>query len=242
MATHKGRSPNYPILGLEEAIKRVRVLYDKERKAQIRREVAVSAWGYKALSGSALRTLSSVKQYGLIEGSGSSVRASNLAVMILHGNQESRQIAIKQAALKPRLFMELLTEDFSDGLPSDEGLRAYLITEKDFMGPEAADKCISSFRDTIEFAKLKEGEYINSRLEDDNGTESEKVLKNPRDTMELDRREKPLHAFSWPLSKGVSVEVRFRGGTVNSEHIETLREYLVLAKKAIEKEDQEDSG
>jgi len=44
--------------------------------------------------------------------------------------------------------------------------------------------------------------------------------------------------FTWPLSKGVTAEVRFTGGEVNTSHLELLAKYLELAKLAIETSDQ----
>jgi hypothetical protein len=46
--------------------------------------------------------------------------------------------------------------------------------------------------------------------------------------------EKQIHSFTWPLSKGVTAEVRLSGPEVKPAHLEMLREYLQLAKKALE--------
>lgn len=42
----------------------------------------------------------------------------------------------------------------------------------------------------------------------------------------------PTHLFSWPLSKGVLAEVKLTGD-ITAEHLEMLRSYLDLAKKAM---------
>jgi hypothetical protein len=44
---------------------------------------------------------------------------------------------------------------------------------------------------------------------------------------------KEEHCYSWPLGPGLNVEVRFVGSAVHSSHIELLREYLGIAKMAL---------
>lgn len=44
----------------------------------------------------------------------------------------------------------------------------------------------------------------------------------------------PTQLFSWPLSKDVTAEVRLTGLDITSAHLELLRDYLELAKKAMQ--------
>jgi hypothetical protein len=45
-----------------------------------------------------------------------------------------------------------------------------------------------------------------------------------------------LRVFSWPLSKGVTAEVRLSGGEIRPSHLEMLRKYLELAESGWEPE------
>lgn len=45
--------------------------------------------------------------------------------------------------------------------------------------------------------------------------------------------------FSWPLAKGVMAEVRLTGGDIRPGHIDMLRQYLALAKTALQDDEPE---
>jgi hypothetical protein len=44
--------------------------------------------------------------------------------------------------------------------------------------------------------------------------------------------------FSWPLAKGVTAEVRLTGDELKATHLEMLRQYLEIAKTAIDSDDE----
>src|SRR5947209_3634075 len=58
------RSPNYPTIGLPEAIKRVQAIYQQERRNSMPSEVAARHLGYTSLNGHARSVLSALKKYG----------------------------------------------------------------------------------------------------------------------------------------------------------------------------------
>jgi hypothetical protein len=43
--------------------------------------------------------------------------------------------------------------------------------------------------------------------------------------------------FSWPLSKEIMAEVKLTGSGIRSVHLERLRQYLELAKDAVDSDD-----
>src|SRR5438067_12212354 len=106
----KSRSPDYPAIGLNEAIARARRVYDSGiYQAPVSKEVFAQQMGYKGLNGGSLPVLSALAKYGLIEGRGNDTRVSPLAVSIIahrEGTPE-RARAIREAAGKPELFVEL---------------------------------------------------------------------------------------------------------------------------------------
>jgi len=49
-----------------------------------------------------------------------------------------------------------------------------------------------------------------------------------------DEQSVPGAVYRWPLSKDLMAELRITGGTVTPAHLEVLRQYLELAKNAVQ--------
>lgn len=232
----KMKSPNYPAIGLSQAIESVRQFWNKEKKTAVSPEVAVKAMGYTGLNGHSLTRLSALKKYGLLDSEGKSVRVSQLAMTIIHSpddSQEQRK-AVLEAAMKPDIFRELY-ETHLDA--SDEALKAHLVLKKGFT-EAGAKQFIAAFRDTLVLAKPSDAGYdAGKKLEEGNmsdagmghGGAGAGTLKQQ------------IRVFSWPLSKDVSVEVRLTGAEdIKPSHLERLRQYLELAKAAVSGEDEQE--
>lgn len=145
------RSPNYPQLSLDEALKRVKQVFDRERQHPTSRDVVLLGMGYNGANGASLGSLSAAIKYGLLEKAGDDLRVSDRAVAILHPHSpEERAAAIHAAATAPALFAELL-DHFKGGLPSDDSLRAYLVRRG--FAQSALTSVIQAFRDTISLVK-----------------------------------------------------------------------------------------
>jgi len=124
------RSPSYPSTPLEEAIELVRKIHNVERTNSVDREVAVKAMGYSGISGRSATVLSNLIQFGLVEKTGKNeVRVTRRAIDIIYPDtEESKAEALRAAAREPELF-QAITERFTDGLPSETALQAYLIRQ-----------------------------------------------------------------------------------------------------------------
>jgi hypothetical protein len=151
------RSPSYPAIGLADALERANVLYKKEGRNAAPVDAAVTHWGYGVKSSGGRLVLAALRRYGLIEdekhGSHTQVKLSRLALDIILGEDGPKKAeAIQLAALAPPINRELL-EKYSDGLPSDQSLRHYLVVERGFTDG-AAEEFIPRLRDTIAFAEL----------------------------------------------------------------------------------------
>lgn len=150
----KARSPQYPAIGLKEAVDLVEKVYEEDYQNPIPRDVAAKHMGYNGLNGKSLGVLSALKKYGLLEGRGDDTRVSDLAVQIIahpSGSGE-RAKALQAAGVLPELFAEL-DGRFQGGKASDQALRSYLLTQK-FI-PSGADAAIRAYRET---KQLVEGE------------------------------------------------------------------------------------
>ncbi len=149
------KSPNYPFMGLEIAIDKARLLYEKDGKAGAPRVVALKYWGYNnPRSGSAGRTVSALKKFGLTEDKGGRIVPSQSTIDLLVYPKESDKYkqAIRSCSLKPKIYRDLW-EKYKNGLPSNEALRAELIAEQNF-NPKQVDAFIDNFRKTLHFAGL----------------------------------------------------------------------------------------
>jgi hypothetical protein len=148
------------MLPLGEAIRRARQLYDQEGTAHTSPEVAVTAWGYKGLNGASTGVLSAVRHYGLVSDAGRDVKLSERGLTILLEPEGSPDYceAIQAAAREPRIFAEIL-EEYPSGLPSDQGLVAYLVRKQSFT-EDGAKKLTAVLRATLEFASQHDGKHI----------------------------------------------------------------------------------
>jgi hypothetical protein len=161
----KMRSPQYPAIGLKEAIEKIAMVYERDYQNTVPRSVIAEHMGYSGLSGKSLSVLSAMGKFGLLEGRGDGNRASDLAVAIIAhppGTPE-RTVAIKEASGKPELFAELDAK-FNSGKASDQAIRSYLLTQK-FI-PSAADSAVRSYRETKQFVESESVGY-NAPLSDE---------------------------------------------------------------------------
>jgi len=151
------RSPSYPAINLETAIRRARELYARERQHLASVDTIASHWKYKSLNGPAHLTLAALKKYGLIvdDGKGAARRASltDLAVEILQNpDPRARDEALQRAALSPSIHRELW-EKYGNAPPSDANLKWILTRERGFTETGAAE-FIPVYKDTVAYAKL----------------------------------------------------------------------------------------
>lgn len=167
-AKTRTRSPGYPSLGLEEAIRRVGVLYDKAHGHKVGLESAASEWNSNTKSSSFLQAVSALKQFGLIDDEGKGderqIGVSELAKSIVIDDDDSpeRLKAIKTAALNPPMHREIWDKYGGSVPPSDSPIRVYLLRERPVtkFHPDHVDGFISQFRSTIAYAKLSADDTI----------------------------------------------------------------------------------
>lgn len=124
------RSPSYPNYSLEDAIENARKVFESDRRNPVDREVAAKHLGYSGLNGAADKSIGTMMQYGLFEKvAKGEIRVSQAAVDILHpGTIDEKRAALTECAFMPPLF-SILRKRFSDGTPSTEALKSYLLRE-----------------------------------------------------------------------------------------------------------------
>jgi hypothetical protein len=162
------RSPNYPAVGLKEALDRTRKFYELDGKAGAPTETAAKHIGYSAAHGEALSVLAALKSFGLLEDKAGRVAPTQRAIELLNlQEQDPRRLeALKAAALAPSIYKQLIQQYKETGLPSDDTLRAELVTYKGF-NPNAVGNFISGFRETLKFAGLSDFSVLGSESKAD---------------------------------------------------------------------------
>jgi hypothetical protein len=154
------RSPAYPYINLETAIKRAKEFYAKEQRNAAPLRVAVKHWGYEEKSSGGTQTAAALISFGLLgdEGTGDKrkVKLTENALRIVldtRVDSEDRSKAIRSAALTPKIHQQLWRK-WGNNIPSLETLKHTLVLDwKPPFNPAAVDGFIKEYKDTIAFAK-----------------------------------------------------------------------------------------
>ncbi|BBC72540.1 hypothetical protein AEB_P1672 [Altererythrobacter sp. B11] len=147
------RSPNFPALSLEDAVKAVEAIYDKNRKVLITREDAAKDIGYTGLTGRSMQVLGSLVQYDLLENtSKGECRVTQIAEDILHGFPDSKKKdALRKAGHAPALFQSVF-DRFDGEIPGENAVRSFLI-QSGFTN-DGADKALKNFLATNRYLEM----------------------------------------------------------------------------------------
>lgn len=150
------KSPNYPSLGLADAIDAVAKIEGQYRSSAAAREDAARLMGYTSLSGPATKSLAALASYGLVEKAGKGMlRVTPLARAILHpASDEEKAEATVKAGLSPNLFREI-REHFEDvPVPPEQGVVTFL--NRAGFNPSAVPKAARAFLNTAELLERLE--------------------------------------------------------------------------------------
>lgn len=160
--TTRHRSPNSPGIAIDDAIDRIRLVYEHDRRAFTTVGAILEHLGYSSkggLSGTSGRVVSALRQYGLLDEQNGQYRVSDLAFRILHLPEDDAERAglVRQAALSPAIFRKVLS--FYQGeIPSDTALRSQLVLREGF-NPDSVDQFIRVFRRTMTIANPSIDDY-----------------------------------------------------------------------------------
>jgi hypothetical protein len=155
----KERSPNFPFISLKKAVERAEALHSNHKREAARLVAIAPSWGYGPKSSGLMQTVAALKQFGLVEDSGSGddrkVQVSEFARRIIVDQRPgAREEAIKEAARKPRLIGEYIDKWVPDR-PSDAHCISELELDRGFSA-DAARAFLRIFDETVAYAKLDE--------------------------------------------------------------------------------------
>jgi hypothetical protein len=153
------RSPGYPVIALGDAIEKLRLVFQQDKRAFTTPDAIISHLEYKK-GGSARRVVSALRQYGLLDEESGKYRVSELGFKVLHLSEasEERMRLLREAALNPPIILRVV-DYFGGELPSDTTLKEHLILTEKF-NPDSVDSFIGVLRETLALVKLPSVEYI----------------------------------------------------------------------------------
>jgi hypothetical protein len=230
------RSPNYPMFSLKDAIEKVKLIYQHEKKNFTTAAVIQKDIGYKEGTGPAGRAVSALKQYGLIEERSGTYGLSEKGFQLtyLEENSPERLAVIQDIAINPLIFRELVGA-YTDGLPSDATLKSYLIGKKSF-NPSAVDDFIRIFKETIELARFTAPDYtpLQQSVQDAGGHVEQQSAVTPQGQGGT----KASHFFTWSLSipRNVRAELKLSGEGIRKEDVQRLKRQIEALEESFDDE------
>lgn len=236
------RSPNYPALGLREAVDKARMLHQAVGRTEHDRETVARGMGYRSLSGASATAVSALRKYGLLEGRNDEIQVSDRAMAILFAHtEEERREALREAALEPTLFSEL-AQKFPGDRINDELVKNYLI--RNGFGVQAADGVISAFKETLEFVGGFEQGYDSASKNDGANqmpTVEASAPKPPQAGGSIGARAAPVVdglqrlLARYDFEGGGHVEVRVTGEVDTDSALDMVETLIQLKRKELER-------
>lgn len=145
------RSPNYPALSLPDAIQRVRDIHKQQQTTPEPRKVVVEHMGYGSMNGRALKSLSALLKYGLLDDvKDEGLKVSGRAMAILYPDPERPEAklnALCEAGREPTLFSKIFNR-WDGARPSEASLNHFLIQEG--FNTNALDQVTRAFYETYD--------------------------------------------------------------------------------------------
>jgi hypothetical protein len=214
----------YPTVPLSEAISRAKMVYDKEHMSTLAPQAIAEAMGYKGVSGSSLRMIGALRQYGLIEGRGDDAKISKDAQTLIIDDPSSADYlaAIRRVAFNPPVFQEIRKQ--FPGVASDRNIAIFL--EKKGFKPDAAEDAAKNFRETMALVPAESNEYPSSEESDLQTGAPMQVQETPRAA--------PRVATPEPFAPGQPLRVVMNGDRLDiqaSVDLEGLKKLQAMLEK-----------
>lgn len=159
------RSPNHPVISLDDALKRAALLMGKGGTFSLPIGVVHDRLKYKRFTALAERIVGALAAYGLItvrgEKESRQVSITDRCQRILK-NAPDKKKQLEDAALAPAIHRELWDHWEGRGLPPDDVLRNYLLWEREGIKftEASVDDFIANLRETLAFSGLQTEDNI----------------------------------------------------------------------------------
>lgn len=149
------RSSSYPSLSLDDALLKITQLKDSMGlNGEYKRETVASGIGYSTITGTSARAVAALSQYGLLEREKDLYKISELGRRYLvPTTDDDISIAIREAALSPKLFKQIYDEFQGQVLPK---LLVNILTTKYGVQLKVAATVVKLFESAMTSAQLLE--------------------------------------------------------------------------------------
>jgi hypothetical protein len=237
--SERSRSPRFPSHSLDQAIVFVRKIYEGVHRSSVDSLSAMQLMGFSGKSGASATALGSIRQFGLIEGTGDKTRVSDLALKILEPiDEQERALGVNEAGRYPDVF-EQIFDRFDGRLPTvNEPIRAFLIRELGF-SKSGADDCLESIRATLQFMEnfpIGSQSSAVSKIDTDLATSTVPASSSDYEPFELHQQSPNIpiaesaEQMVIPLTRECKASLRFEGPVTEKalanliRHIELIKE------------------
>lgn len=225
------RSPGYPMIGLQEAIERAKILWEKDKNNTIPMESAYEHLGYKSKGGYGARIIAALKKFELISENKSGIKLTSDAVdLMLHDPSDGHYTdVVLKLFLKPGIY-ERLYNEYDAQIPSDSTLRVKLIKDYGF-NPDSVEDFIDGFKKTVEFAWLAEerqGPHERTDQPDSKPTGGDSLMQKVDSPIPEKTQSLPGLVFPIPLSKRKQAAIAFESLPVEKKDIAAIKAWLEL--------------
>lgn len=180
----QGRSPAYPAIALRKALERADQLRRREGKHAVPLTSAYKSWDLGEKGSLGRQTVAALRYFGMIEYEGQGakrlLKLTETALKILldkRPESTERRELIKEVALKPTIYAQMWKE-WGPDLPSDGTIETYLVRDNGF-SETAAPELITSYKDTLDFARLRQSEIMSdfeTEIEGQNDVQAESII------------------------------------------------------------------
>ena len=162
------RSPAYPMIPLDDAIDKVKILWENEKNNPFPKEAAIKDLGYDSYGGYSARVISALKQFGLISEEQNNIVLTKWAVdlCVYEPINNNYKNILKEIALNPITYRKL-HDEYNGGLPSDSTLKLKLLREYGFNAGKI-DGFLKDFRRTLTIAGLSDKEEVTDMKHNNN--------------------------------------------------------------------------
>jgi len=250
----KLRSPSYTSIGLREAVEKVRVIWEHEKRNEVAVDIVAGHWKVAPKSSATLMAISTLKKFGLVTDRGSGdqryIKLTDLAYNILRAepNTTAWLTGVQKAALSPKIIAELWESD-KENPKSTPSLKKYLEFEKHF-NPVVIDEFIQSYRETISFAKLGIGDKVltsesnGEAAESETGSQEEDLTAPTGGKVAAITKQtgkKMLAQYLIPIGANEAT-ITFTGAELTAGDFDALADYVGIFKREFERKQKAESS
>lgn len=239
------RSPAYPAFGLQTAVAKLQAVHQAIKRSAASTDAIKRALGYNTKTSHAVRALSGLIQFGLLEEeAGATERRLKLSeaglnIVLRRDSDPVRMGLVRDAALKPTVYGQL-AGIWTAGSSGEDALSGFLLIERNF-NPTVVPRIVRDFKATYQYAGLADAPGGAPGVEEQAGTvpavapKPTKVIDHPTSieiTEEAAHGTIETRSYHMPLQNGRQAVLQMPAD-ISADEIDLVARYLALMKDVI---------